>query len=582
VQKLKALLAKRQTLFVCVVLGIALCVPALGNNLQAEDYGHRAAARADPWRASLYPAGKADPMATYYLKDRGILPWITVPNLHVSFFRPLAALTLHVDYRFWPERPALMFAHSLAWLSLLLGASIWLYQRVIRPEWAAGLAALLTAFDDAQGAAIGWLAARHTLVASALGVVSIVCHDRWRRSEWKPGAWLAPATLLLALCAGEIGVGAIAYLIAHAIFLDPAPWRKRWRFAAGWLAAASIWLVLYARSSAGAYGSGVYAHPIGEPLAFIAALAERLPFLLLGLFWAPGADIWLFVPRTDHAGLFWVPWTVTLVILALIAPVVRRDRSAQFWLAGMLFSAVPLCSAPPADRVLMFPALGGMALVAITIARLSDRDPSLPATRLWRWPARAMTWVWYLLLLFISPLVRPLRAIALQGHNDSMLQVADDLYAGQGPRVEHLIIVNAPDYYTGTGAASMGALRHPPGAACVRVLYGGLDPIEVSRPGEHELLVRAPLGFMNSGFNRVFRGPNHPFRKGEGLQLTRLQIIVEEVNAQGGPAVTRFRFNDVLEAPVLRFMSFRNGRYVPFSLPAVGQSVIVRPFVPGA
>jgi hypothetical protein len=255
-QRLKALLAKRQTLIVCVVLGIALCAPALGNNLQAEDYGQRAAAQADPWRAPLYPAGRADPMATYYFKDRGILPWIAVANLQISFYRPLAALTLHADYRFWPERPALMFAHSLAWLGLLLGASVWLYRRVIRPEWAAGLAALLTAFDDAQGAAIGWLAARHTLVASALGVVSIVCHDRFRRSGWKPGAFLGPVSLLLGLCAGEIGVGAIAYLIAHALFLDPAPWRKRWRFAAGWIAAIPIWLALYMRSGAGTYGSG--------------------------------------------------------------------------------------------------------------------------------------------------------------------------------------------------------------------------------------------------------------------------------------------------------------------------------------
>jgi hypothetical protein len=243
-------------------------------------------------------------------------------------------------------------------------------------------------------------------------------------------------------------------------------------------------------------------------------VAERLPFLLLGVFWAPGADAWLFVPRTDHAGLFWVPWTVTLVILVLILPVVKSDNTARFWLAGTLLSAVPLCSAPAADRVLMFPALGGMALVAVTIARLNDNEASLPATRLWRWPARFMTWGWYFLLLFISPLVRPLRAIALQGHNDSMLQAADDLYAGQAPRVVHLIIVNAPDYYTGTGAASMGALRHPPGAACVRVLYGGVDPIEVSRPGEHELLIKAPRGFMHNGFNRVFRGQKSPFSKG--------------------------------------------------------------------
>jgi hypothetical protein len=568
-------------LIACFVLGVALCAPALGNNLQAEDYGHRAAALANPWRAALYPAGRADPTATYYLKDRGILPWITVENLHVSFYRPLAELTLHIDYRFWPERPALMFAHSLVWLGLLLGASIGLYRRVVRPEWAVGLAALLTAFDDAHGAAISWLAARHTLVASALGVLAIVCHDRWRRSGWKPGAALGPLCLLGALCAGEIGVGAIAYLVAHGSFLDPAPWHKRWRSALGWVAAALLWLVLYASSSAGAHGSGIYAHPIGEPLVFIAAVAERLPFLLLGVFWAPAADIWLFVPRAGRASLFLLPWTVTLLILLLILPVVRRDKSAQFWLFGMLLSAVPLCSAPPAERVLMFPALGGMALIAVTIAKLVDRDPGLPQTRLWRWPARGLSWGWYSLHLVFSPLALPLRAMALKAPNDSMVQAADDLYAGQKARPEHLIIVNAPDYYTGTGVAQIGAFRHPPGAACVRVLYAGLEQVELSRTDPKELVIKAPSGFLNHAFNRVFRGPHHPMRKGQGLQLSRLQIVVEEVDAAGSPTVVRFRFYDVLEAKELRWMSFRNGRYVPFVPPAVGTSVIVVPFVAG-
>lgn len=578
--RLKVLLAKRATLIACVVLGIALCAPALGNNLQAEDYGQRASAQANPWHGALYPAGRADPRATYYLKDKGVLPWVTPGNLHVAFYRKLSELTLHADYRFWPDRPALMFAHSLAWLGLMLACSIWLYGRIVRPEWAAGLAAVLTAFDDAHGAAISWLAARHTLVASAFGVFAIVCHDRWRRSGWKFGAVLGPLALFLSLCAGEIGVGAIAYLVAHAVFLDPAPFCKRFRPALGWIAAAALWLVFYARSSAGAHGSGIYAHPISEPLMFIATAAERLPFLLLGVFWAPGADIWLFVPRSDHAGLFWIPWTVTLIILVLLAPVVRRDKHALFWLCGMLLSAVPLCSAPPADRVLMFPALGGMALVALTIAKLTDSDPTLPATRFWRWPARVMTWGWYFLHLVLSPLMLPLRAIALQGHNAWMLQAADDLYPTGASPIAHLVIVNAADYYTGIGVASIGAFRHPPGAPCVRVLYGGLDPVEVSRPDLRVLVIKAPLGFLNHGLNRVFRSPHQPMHEGEGLQLTRLQIVVEEVDAAGVPTVARFHFRDVLEGPELRWFSFQNGRYVPFVPPAVGKSLVISAFPP--
>ena len=565
---LRALLAKPAALWVSLVLGVALCAPALGNNLQGEDYAMRTTAQAAPWTAQLYASGPANPQAVYQLIDRGGLPWITNPRLHISFFRPLGSLSLHVDYRFWPERPVLMFAHSLLWLALLLAASLWLYRRVVRPEWAAGLAALLSAFDDVHGAAVAWLAARHTLVASALGVLAIALHDRWRRSGFKAGAFLAPLALLLALFAGEIGTGAVAFLFAHALFLDPAPARARWRAVAGWLAVVAVWGVLYVRSGAGTYGSGLYLHPLDEPIAFAAAAVERFAFLFIGVFWAPSADFWTFLPAAERAR--WTPllWVVVVAILALLVPVVRRDRALCFWLCGTLLSMLALCSAPATDRSLIFPALGSMALMATVIAKIADRDSALPSSRLWRWPALGMSLGFCLINLVLSPLTLPVRATVLRTINAWLASSGDELRADQG---QHLIVVNATDYYTGTISVVMGTLRHPPGAACNRILYGGLGQIQLSRPDPYTLIIDAPGGFLENEFNRVYRGIGFPLRVGDGLQLTKLLIRVEQVE-NGDAKRVRFQFAEPLEHPAFRWFSLHNGRFVPFVLPRVGET----------
>ena len=85
-------------------------------------------------------------------------------------------------------------------------------------------------------------------------------------------------------------------------------------------------------------------------------------------------------------------------------------------------------------------------------------------------------------------------------------------------------------------------------------------------------MIKAPLGFLNHGLNRVFRSPHHPMHEGEGLQLTRLQIVVEEVDAAGAPTVARFHFYDVLEGPEsCAGFRFKTGAMFPSCFAAGGK-----------
>ncbi len=196
----------------------------------------------------------------------------------------------------------LMHAQSLLWYALLVLCATRLYRRLFAlpdpdtgdaaqappwPAWAAGLAAVLYAVDDAHGVPAAWLVHRNGVVAATFALLTLACHLRWRCDGWRPGAVLAPLALGAGLLVGEAALGAAAYLFAFALLLDPLtrqPWAPRRRLLTLWAYAGCVvlWRLVHQRLGGGAFGSGAYLDPVREPLTFAAATAQRTPLLLAG------------------------------------------------------------------------------------------------------------------------------------------------------------------------------------------------------------------------------------------------------------------------------------------------------------
>jgi len=51
---------------------------------------------------------------------------------------------------------------------------------------------------------------------------------------------------------------------------------------------------------------------------------------------------------------------LALFLVLIFAPLVRLDRLARFWVAGMLMSLLPICAARQEDRNMFFVGLGAM------------------------------------------------------------------------------------------------------------------------------------------------------------------------------------------------------------------------------
>jgi hypothetical protein len=119
---------------------VALMLPSIGGGLFQDDLVHRAhllKERVVPARYYGTPLLCADAgtltgaMRDTFgvarsredvscLRDSGPFPWWTSDNLRVSNWRPVTALTHWLDYRLFPDSPALRHAHNFLWFGAVI------------------------------------------------------------------------------------------------------------------------------------------------------------------------------------------------------------------------------------------------------------------------------------------------------------------------------------------------------------------------------------------------------------------------------------------------------------------------------
>ncbi len=554
------------------VLAVALCLPALGGGWQSDDYFHRVVLRGDVEtghsQLELFSVMRHGPEVLREYTDIGLFPWWTSESLRLAFFRYLSAATHWLDYRLWPDSAVLQHAHSLLWFGALVGAAALLYRRVHGSGRVAGLAALLYAVDEAHGAPAGWLANRNALIATLFGLLCLLAHDRWRRgggTGWRDPA-LAALCFALALAAGEMGLGAFAYLAAYAVFLDRGSARRRLASLVPATAVLAVWAAIYRGFGFGAAGSGLYVDPAGQPLGFAARLVERAPFYLAGQLTPLPAELSILAPPESASAVRWLMVAASLVMVAIFVPLVARRREARFWALGTALAVVPLCATFPSNRVLFFVGLGGMGLVAMWLEGAWRRGAE--GRRVW---ARLVAVGLVISHLVLAPILLPFNALAFKLFgaqvSGAILTLPEDL----GDR--DLVIVNAPEYLSYVSQAGSVLLLN--GRAMPRSIRGlavGPSAVTARRLDERTLEVSMERGFLAGPLGPLFRDPRQRFSEGERFRVPGMTATVLELTAEGTPATVRFRFDEALEDPRRRWVRYRDGRFEPFTPPPVGRS----------
>ncbi|MCP4658470.1 MAG: hypothetical protein GY856_23910 [bacterium] len=563
------------------LLALCLTLPGLWVGWSVDDHFHRLALEgADPFGFGTTPPMDlfrfldGNPELTRTIMDSGMVPWWTLPELRASFWRPLTAMTHILDHALWPELPELMHLQSLLWFAALVAAVTALYRRAMGPTWAAGLAALLWAVDDAHGWPVGWLANRNALLATLFGVMALSAHIRWRRDGWRWGAWLGPAWLVLGILSAEAAIATGAYLAAYALFLDRGKWWERLLRLTPQGGIIAVWWIAHHRMGYGIVGSGLYLDPTYEPVRFAQAVVERGPILLLGQWGLPPSALSIFVSGTA----LWLWWTVAVVVLLAIAaalgPLLKRDPLARFWGLGMLLSLLPICATFPHDRLLFFTGLGAMGLLAQFLAALRG-GAGRRATRVLAALLVAVHGVW-------APLSLPPSTWSPALMDREMERDVESLPDDPALASKDLILVNPPIPFLAGYYPLLRAIRQRSVPAHTRILASGTEPLEIFRPDERSLRIRRRGGFLSGPMDELFRGASHPMSRGERVELTGMTVEIVELTRDRRPAEVIFRFAGALEDPSLLWLQWRDGGPVPFAPPPVGATLTLpaQPIIP--
>jgi hypothetical protein len=570
-----AVLKYRGFPLITAVLAALVMLPALAGGWQLDDYFQR---------ATILGYGDSKPIQTFvqYIDrlhnlrqmDSGTLPWWGSLDLHQAFLRYASTLTMLLDYRLWPNHPALMHLHSLLWLSAAVLAAAFLYREVLGATWIAGLAALMYALDGAHAVPAAYLANRNALIACCFGFLSLLAFVRWRKLGHRRTRWLSVLMLALSLSAGEMGLATAAYLLSYALTVDRDGIRARLMRLLPHGGVLGAWALIYRLGNFGSQGSGFYLDPLHNPLGFAVSFCQRAAFLLMGqwtpipaemsMAYAPGTSAFL------HMSVF--SFVVAAIVAALFIPLVVRDRVARFWGLGALLSLIPIAAVGPENRLLGFVGLGSMALLAqLTQALFADSFvASVP--RVWKGFAWAATLIFLLIHLIAAPLLGIAR-IAYQANVSSRMMRAMASVPSD-PRIESedLVLVNPPDHiYLVTAIWSVKRLENLPMPRHLRALSSG-GTLEVTRVGPRSLRVRFLGGFFPTAFSRFVRSQNDRFSPGQYFELPGLSIVVEALDVQGDPEQVLYEFPVPLEDPSLRWMIWQDGAYVPWTPPAVGQT----------
>ncbi len=567
-----------------VLLSLLLCAPALSTGLVADDYFHALVLRhirtieaipTDPMALFVWASG--DPAQAHAMMEVGMTGWWTDPEMVMAYFRPLSAVTHHLDYRLWPNTPWLMHLHSLLWFGLGLALLSRLYRSVLStplPAFVAPLALLLYGVDDAHGLVLSWVANRNALCALALGALVLVLHDRGRRHGDVRAGRVAVVALLAALLAGESALAVTGYLFAYALFFDPAPRPQALRGLLPYAGVAAAWALAYRALGFGAHGSGLVADPGSEPLRYLGLALTRVPVLLAAQLGFPPSDPWeAYVAIRPWLPAVMLGWALLqlAVIGCLLAPALRTQPAARFFALGSLLSLFPVASQFPHDRLLTFAGVGAAPVVALALAPLvqAARD----GVAVGGWLRRVGLWGLFALHLVIAPLWLPLRVRAPLDLSRMIAGADQSVDDSPAVRDKTVILVNPPaDPYAGL-LPTLRAAQGRPMPRALRWLATGASEVRVTRVDARSLRVRPSAGFLSLPSERMQRNPARRMPVGYEVRYSDTTIRVTALTRDGRPSEILASFAAPLEDPRFVFMVWSSEkRFVPFALPAIGES----------
>ncbi|HEX3770931.1 MAG TPA: hypothetical protein VHV30_08715 [Polyangiaceae bacterium] len=543
------LLAAPRALLAAGVLAVVVALPALTLGFVTDDYGFRAMLRS---RAEAAPAAwdlfrfvprGADVAAAI---AAGHLPWWSAPDLAIRFLRPLTSLLFAADDAVFGDHAVAYHLHSLAWFAALVFAAGAIYRRVL-PGPAATVALLVFGLSHANVYPYAWVSARHVLAGAVPAACALWAHVKDREDAWRPGRWLAPVLLAVALAGSEGALAGAAFWIAYdalgpaSIRPDGSPSPARLAASAPAIAVAVVYLVVYHLAGGGARSSGGYHDPMAAPLAFAGVALVRVPILLGDALLGIPAELAVVKPEPAVA----VAGLVATMVVGLAAWACRdlvtaSERAALRWLVpGAIASTLLGVSGFPGGRVLVLPNLGFAALLGVLLVRGFEAG----ARRGMRAGLAVILAVAHLVLAPLSSW----RDVAKLGHRARATEAVARRIEHAAVRHDGRVFLVASDPLVFLYPRAVLAETAPGTLRCAGVLSAARAGHRVTRLRDRTLAfepIERPL--LAGSFDTLFRDPHIAFAEGDTFRQCGASIRVAAV-AGGLPTRVEVTFDRPLE-----------------------------------
>jgi branched-subunit amino acid transport protein len=544
------------------------------------------------------------------VRDYGIAPWWAPEGWTAALWRPLTAFTHWLDYRLFPNTPALMHSHNIAWFAAAVFLAASLYRKIAAtangrdfqeklpaPDTrtkmqsalcVAGLAGCLWLLDTNFCFPVMFVANRGFIIALVFGLLCLHCHLRWRTGKSGIWMWLSALCLMLSLLADEGGASTLAFPMAYALVLDSGGWRSRLASLLPAAVVLLVWRMIYVSAGFGVRNLNIYIDPGYSPLFYLKNVLPRTSTLLGGQLTGIPPELPLAMNSTWQTILALLFAGFSFICAVVFWPIVRRNAVARFWAVVMLLAVVPAATVIPLGKNLGFVALGGFGVIASFLVAFAAPPVRAAMPRV----LLGVSWCVAVLLLAahivgaaagrvvfarLAPLIpaSSTRHCSISRSQD----IGDrDVVVINDPILVTLIV---PFYRAYCGQTL---------PRTVRVLAPGSAPFEVSRPDASTLILKANgsdlfecpavgpfhLGYACKSYNNLLFG-GRLWKAGDRVMNKQFVAEILEVSPRGAPRSVAFHFDKPLESAgrVWLFFDWSRQEHAPFALPRPGETIKV-------
>jgi hypothetical protein len=341
-----------------------------------------------------------------------------------------------------------------------------------------------------------------------------------------------------------------------------------------------LWWAFYKHAGFGASGSpAFYVDPAVDTLRFISELSYRLPVMLMSQWGIVPAELSGFPEPVGSMVKLAAAVGLALVLLAwgpLLWGLGRAQKGGdavlRFWFVATVISALPVCSALPQDRNLLFIGIGGCAVIARYIQLLSEQKADWSVLR--RIYNHVLCLVLLVLHLLVSVCLVPLMAYGPKLYAQPAITAALQTTAEFDFSSKKVVMINPPL----TTVGYFNAIRFFAGKTQPDALWAltvSDQPLTVTRLDEQTLRLDLQERLLGRD-GRLVRDPvSTPLRLHQRVELQGLSMEVSGINEAGEVRQLLAHFDQNLEVPELVFYHWKGVELVPFVLPAIGDSVTI-------